>query len=119
MHAHGTLTTDDVYLNLTFLSLAMLVVGGIASLWGAVVGALLVSALDSFLIDAENGQIGLVNDVLGHPLWGGSRLVVVGAFMALVLIFLPSGITGGREFSLPLGRLRRPASPPPPLPETS
>jgi branched-chain amino acid transport system permease protein len=113
VHAQGTLTTDDVYLELTFLSLAMLVVGGMASLWGGVVGALLVSALDSFLIDAENGEISWF-----HPP-GGTRLVVVGAFMAIVLVFLPRGLTGGREFSLPRGRLRRRPSSPPPLPETS
>jgi ABC-type branched-subunit amino acid transport system permease subunit len=40
---------DQVYLPLTFITLAMLVVGGVSSLWGAVVGALAVSALDSFL----------------------------------------------------------------------
>jgi branched-chain amino acid transport system permease protein len=28
----------------------------------------------------------------------GTRLVVVGALMAIVLILRPSGITGGREF---------------------
>src|SRR5438445_7465729 len=33
--------------------------------------------------------------------WGGSRLVGVAAFMALVLIVLPRGLTGGREFGLP------------------
>ena len=42
-------TTESVYLDLTFITLAMLVVGGATSLWGAVVGALAVSALDSFL----------------------------------------------------------------------
>ena len=47
---------QQVYLDLTFLTLAMLVVGGVASLWGAVVGALLVSGLDSFLNDAEQGM---------------------------------------------------------------
>ena len=36
--------TESVYLNLTFLTLAMLVIGGATSLWGAVVGALAVSA---------------------------------------------------------------------------
>ena len=35
----------------------------------------------------------------------GTRLVVVGALMALVLIARPTGITGGREF--PVGWLRR------------
>ena len=47
------ISTEDVYLNLTFITLAMLVIGGAGSLWGAVVGALAVSALDSFLAEAE------------------------------------------------------------------
>lgn len=108
VHLAGTLHANDVYLELTFLSLAMLVVGGIGSLWGAVVGALAVSALDSVLLDAENGQIGVVRDLLGHPLWGGSRLVGVATFMAIVVVLLPSGLTRGREFRLPrVDRLRR------------
>jgi branched-chain amino acid transport system permease protein len=101
VHQTGTLGADDVYLDLTFLTLAMLVVGGVGSLWGAVVGALVVSALDSFLLDAENGGVGFVNTLLGRSaLWGGSRLVGVAVFMAAVLIFLPAGLTGGREFRL-------------------
>ena len=51
----GSITTEQVYLELTFLTLAMLVVGGLTSLWGAVVGALAVSGLDSFLGNAEDG----------------------------------------------------------------
>jgi branched-chain amino acid transport system permease protein len=97
MHQLGTITTDEVYLELTFLTLAMLVVGGANSLLGAVVGALLISALDSFLGDAENGiHIGIhVN------LPDGTRLVTLGAVMAIVLLLRPSGITGGRELGLP------------------
>ena len=34
------LNTETVYLDLTFITLAMLVIGGATSLWGAVVGAL-------------------------------------------------------------------------------
>jgi branched-chain amino acid transport system permease protein len=100
VHLLGNIQVDQVYLELTFLTLAMLVVGGVSSLWGAVVGALVISGLDSFLSDAENGQV-------GFSIPAGSRLVVVGAFMALVLVFLPGGLTGGREFSLPRDRLRR------------
>ena len=109
VHLNGTLQVSDVYLELTFLTLAMLVVGGVGSLWGAIVGALAVSALDSFLLDAEGGDVGFVNDLLGKPLWGGSRLVGVALFMAVVVILLPSGLTRGREFRLPRPRrLRRP-----------
>jgi branched-chain amino acid transport system permease protein len=76
----------------------MLVIGGATSLWGAVVGALAVSGVDSFLAEAENGI-----RVAGHTidLPGGTRIVVVGALMALVLILRPAGLTGGREIALP------------------
>jgi branched-chain amino acid transport system permease protein len=94
--------TESLYLDLTFITLAMLVVGGSTSLWGAVVGALAVSALDSFLANAENG-VSLFGGTLDLP--AGTRLVVVGALMALVLIARPTGITGGREY--PVGWLRR------------
>jgi branched-chain amino acid transport system permease protein len=96
------LNTEAVYLELTFTTLAMLVVGGATSLWGAVVGALAISALDSFLANAENG-VSIFGGTLDLP--SGTRLVVVGAVMALVLILRPSGITGGREF--PTAWLRR------------
>ena len=102
VHQLGSITTEQVYLELTFLTLAMLVIGGATSLWGAVVGALAVSALDSFLANAENG-VRLFGGTLDLP--AGTRLVVVGALMALVLVLRPSGITGGREF--PTGWLRR------------
>lgn len=87
----------SVYLDLTFITLAMLVVGGATSLWGAVVGALAVSALDSYLAVAENGT-SLFGWQLDLP--AGTRVIVVGALMALVLIVRPSGLTGGREFRL-------------------
>jgi branched-chain amino acid transport system permease protein len=88
--------TESLYLDLTFLTLAMLVIGGATSLWGAVVGALAVSGVDSFLAEAETGI-----HVFGQPLNlpAGTRIVVVGAFMALVLILRPAGLTGGRELS--------------------
>ena len=95
------LNTEVVYLDLTFITLAMLVVGGATSLWGAVVGALSVSALDSFLAAAENG-VTIVGHTLNLP--AGTRLVVVGVLMAVVLIVRPTGITGGREFQLPRRR---------------
>jgi branched-chain amino acid transport system permease protein len=98
------LNTEAVYLDLTFITLAMLVIGGMTSLWGAVVGAIAVSALDSVLAEAENGL-----DVGGLTvdLPAGTRLVVVGFLMALVLILRPSGLTGGRECSLDRFRRRR------------
>lgn len=102
VHMLGSITADQVYLELTFVTLAMLVVGGVTSLWGAVVGALALSGVDSLLSEAEGGvDVGVTID-----LPEGARLVVLGTLMALVLILRPSGLTGGREFSL--GWLHRP-----------
>jgi branched-chain amino acid transport system permease protein len=92
------INVDAVYLDLTFVTLAMLVIGGTTSLWGAVVGALFVSGLDSFVAEMEDGMT-LLGQTVDLP--SGSRIVVVSAIMALVLIVRPSGLTGGREFSVP------------------
>jgi branched-chain amino acid transport system permease protein len=92
------INADAVYLELTFITLAMLVIGGTTSLWGAVVGALFVSGLDSFVGEMEDGMT-LFGQTIDLP--SGSRIVVVSAIMALVLILRPGGLTGGREFSLP------------------
>jgi branched-chain amino acid transport system permease protein len=88
---------DSLYLDLTFITLAMLVVGGSGSLLGAVVGALSVSGLDSFLSASENGV-----DVFGiHiDLPTGTTVIVIGTVMAVVLVLRPSGLSGGRELSL-------------------
>jgi len=88
---------DSLYLDLTFLTLAMLVVGGSGSLLGAVVGALAIGGLDSFLSAAENG-VDLAGWHLDLPT--GTAVLAVGTLMALVLIARPAGLTGGREFSL-------------------
>jgi len=94
---------DSLYLDLTFLTLAMLVVGGSGSLLGAVVGALAIGGLDSFLSAAENG-VDVVGIHLNLPT--GTALIVIGALMAIILVLRPSGLSGGRELSLPRRRPR-------------
>jgi branched-chain amino acid transport system permease protein len=91
------LNVNSVHLDLTFLTLAMLVVGGSGSLFGAVVGTLAVSALDSWLSVAENGT-SLFGWHIDLP--SGTAEIVVGVVMAAVLILRPSGLTGGRELRL-------------------
>jgi branched-chain amino acid transport system permease protein len=109
VHQLGSITVDQVYLDLTFLTLAMLVIGGSASLWGATVGALAVSLLDSFLSAAEN-TVHVVFFSVTLP--NGASNLILGILMAAMLLFRPRGLTGGREFSLAFAsrlraRLRR------------
>lgn len=104
VHQLGAITTDQVYLNLTFLTLAMLVVGGSASLWGATVGAVTISLLNAFLSTAEN-TVHVVFFKLTLP--NGASDLILGIVMAAMVLFRPQGLTGGREFSLDfVGRLR-------------
>jgi branched-chain amino acid transport system permease protein len=99
------LAANDLYLDLTFITLAMLVVGGSGSLLGAVVGALVINGIYSFFTAAVNTVT-----VFGWHIHvrAGTADIVLGVLMVLVLIFRPSGITGSREFSLP--RRRRPVA---------
>jgi branched-chain amino acid transport system permease protein len=108
VHLLQSINVDQVYLDLTFLTLAMLVVGGVGSLLGAVVGSLAVGLIQILLSDMENRwQVGSAS-----ILPGGSSLVGVSIVMLGVLLIRPSGVTGGREFSPTLfQRSRRPRAP--------
>lgn len=86
----GSFNPDTFYLDLTFLTIAMLVVGGINSLSGAVVGSLVVTILNQVLrrLESEAGRPGLTEV--------GFALLAIA-----ILIIRPGGITGGRELVLP------------------
>ncbi len=92
----GILTVDPFYLNLSFIAIAMLVVGGMASLTGAVAGVVVVTAIVQFLLLLERGvPIGKVTLALPE----GSEEIGLGILMALILIFRPSGLLRGREWA--------------------
>lgn len=101
VHLVGSITTNQVFLDLTFITLAMVVIGGIGSLWGAVIGALFVAGLNSLLAEAERGMTLISIDV---ALPNGTRLVALGVIMVLILLFKPDGLTGGRELTWPFER---------------
>jgi branched-chain amino acid transport system permease protein len=91
----GSMTVDEFYLEMTFVTLAMLVVGGIGSLSGAVVGVVVVTFVVEFLRTLEHG-ISVGTTTFALP--SGSQEIGLGVVMALILILRPSGLTGGREF---------------------
>jgi len=82
------------YIDMTFTTIAMLVVGGMRSLSGAVLGTALVFAVQEVLRSLENGfDVGPLS-VTSLP---GLDLLGVAALGLLVLMARPSGVTGGRE----------------------
>jgi branched-chain amino acid transport system permease protein len=125
LYAHflGTISVNAFYLDLTFITLAMLVVGGMNSLSGAVISVICISALIEILRQFERGiEIGSTSVALP----GGAQEIGLGIAMVLVLIFRQRGITGNQEITWPLSRaMKKPeqiqevdraqtVSPPPP-----
>lgn len=100
LHAYflQVVVASEFYLELTFITVAMLVIGGMRSLTGAVVGTAFVAALSELLRQTERG-IDLGAFTFGG--WLGVQEVGLAVAMLLVLLFRPRGITGGREVSLP------------------
>ena len=82
----GAFNPNDFYIAVTFLTIAMLVIGGSKSLAGAVVGAVSVTLLSNLFdsIETSADRPGLSATLLAVFLIGG-------------LILRPQGLTGGRE----------------------
>ena len=99
LHAHfiGVVSIDAYWIQLTFITLAMLVVGGMRSLAGAVVGALVISALVEILRQFESGI-----DVAGLSIVAprGVQEIGLAVLLLIILIARPSGITGGNEITI-------------------
>ncbi len=106
----GSFNADAFYLSMTFLTLAMLVIGGITSLLGAVIGTAVVSAAAEALRRIEQGVDVASITISPRP---GLREVGLAVIMLLILLLRPNGLTGGREFSLPTRRHGGAATPDP------
>jgi len=89
------------WLDMTFLTLAMLVVGGMRSLTGAVVGTLAISAMREMLRALERGfEFGGAAVQIPQ----GTQEVVLALALLLILIFRPQGIVGEYELGVSLPR---------------
>jgi branched-chain amino acid transport system permease protein len=89
----GILTIDSFYLTLTFLTIAMLTVGGIQSLAGAVLGVICVTIVTEALRAMESGN-------LYFELPKGLQEIGLGVIMILILVLRPKGLMNGKEFTL-------------------
>jgi branched-chain amino acid transport system permease protein len=100
-HFLGIVRVESFYLDLTFLIVAMLLIGGRGSLTGAVTGTIVIALLTEGLREAEIGfQIGTTN--IAAP--AGTGDVILALLMLIIILFRPDGIAGGRELTWPFGR---------------
>lgn len=97
----GSFNPDAFYVDLTIVTLAMLVVGGMHTLTGAWVGAIAISALTEVLRRFTEG-VSLGSLDVTAP--SGTTQVGLGLVMLLALIFRPEGLVGGREIRPPRPR---------------
>ena len=108
LYAHflGAISTEAFYLNMTFISLAMLVVGGTGSLAGAVLGVVTISLLIEGLRRIEKGIN--IGDV-AFSLPPGAQEIGIAVTMLVILLLRPKGLSGNREMRLPSGWFRTPS----------
>lgn len=100
-HVQGSVAPSTFYLAPTFEMLIMLVVGGIRSYAGAVVGTIVVSALQEVLRTIEQG---ITLGPLVFPARPNLRELVLGAILILVLVLRPEGIMGSKEIQWPISK---------------
>jgi branched-chain amino acid transport system permease protein len=101
-HYLGSFSPASFYFAYTFNLIAMLVIGGMQSLSGAVLGVVVVTVLSELLRNLERGF-----SVFGQelpPIYGGGQ-IVLGIIFILVMIFRPRGLMGDVELSF--GRIAR------------
>jgi branched-chain amino acid transport system permease protein len=105
-HFLGTVTAGTFYLDITFVTLAMLVVGGMRSLTGAVVGTAVVTIVSELFRSIERG-IDLGGLTLSAP--PGLQEIGLALILLLILIFRREGLVGDFEIGSLFFRGRRAA----------
>lgn len=94
-HLITAITPSSFSFVITFNIVVMLVVGGMGSITGSVIGAVLLTLLPEGLRQVETALA-----TGGTPLYGLSQIIIA-LLAALVMIFRRQGLFGGREIRLP------------------
>lgn len=98
-HQIGTVAPSAFYFATTFAIIIMVVLGGMGSITGAVIGAVIMTLAPEYLREVENGMsLGILSF---GPRFGLSQIILALGFI-LVMIFRPQGLFGDRELGLGL-----------------
>jgi branched-chain amino acid transport system permease protein len=80
-----------------FNIITMLVIGGLSSVSGSVIGVFLITIFSELLRNAERGfELGAFHV---PPIYGASQILMAVLFI-LVIVFRPAGLMGGREIDI-------------------
>jgi branched-chain amino acid transport system permease protein len=94
-HLITAITPHSFSFLITFNVVVMLVVGGMGSISGSIVGASVMTLVPEFLRRLETTL-----SLGGHPLYGLSQIIIA-VTITLVMIFRRQGLLGGQEIRLP------------------
>jgi branched-chain amino acid transport system permease protein len=94
-HLITAITPNSFTVLMTFNIVVMLVVGGMGSISGSVIGAILLTLLPEALRRVETSLA-----IGGVPLYGLSQIVIA-VLAAAVMLYRRQGLLGGRELRLP------------------
>jgi branched-chain amino acid transport system permease protein len=100
---------NSFYLNQTIPIVIMVIVGGVSSVTGALVGTTLLTAWQEFVRNIETGHVG----PLHFSSVNGIAQLSLGVGLVLVLLGRPAGALGASEPQLTFGRRKQPADQPP------
>jgi branched-chain amino acid transport system permease protein len=117
VHQSGVLSPVTFYFGATVTTMTMLVVGGARSVFGAVIGAIAISAVNELLRGVENGASLFGAISIGEA--PGLAAIGLGLILLATMIAMPNGLSGGREAGELswLQRLGLSAPAPPPRPD--
>jgi branched-chain amino acid transport system permease protein len=104
-HQIGTVAPSTFYFTTTFTVIIMVVLGGMGSISGAVVGAIIMTITPEVLRPIEGGFA--LGPLHVGTLYGLSNIILAIAFI-LIMIFRPQGLFGERELGLSLFSRRTP-----------
>jgi branched-chain amino acid transport system permease protein len=93
-HFITAFSPQGFYFTQTFSIITMLIIGGMGSISGSIVGTAAITLLSELLRNAERGvNLGFVQI---PPVYGASQILMATIFI-LVIIYRPEGLLGGRE----------------------
>lgn len=102
-HYNKFLSTNDFQFIKSFEIIIMIVIGGMGSMTGAILGAIIVTLLPELLRYLQQIQDQTLEPLIGFDLpfnIGELRLVIFALILILTMILRPQGILGTREFGL-------------------
>ena len=96
-HFITSFSPKSFFFTQAFSIITMLVIGGLGSVSGSVIGVFLVTVLSELLRNAERGMN--IGSMVIPPLYGASQVLMAILFI-LIIVFRPAGLMGGREIDL-------------------